>query len=248
MQILVYRQEGNLGPYSLEELRAQLAAGVVRPEDLAWHEGLSQWEPVPSLLGPSIPAAPLPVSAEQGNASAEGTRKKYLSNEANVRSVGILYYIGAGTCLLQGAFYLCALLILLISKPPPPPGHHAPSALVLLMALPLPIFFLALGSFLVWLAIQFRCLNRNAIIPGSVVASIGLIAIPIGTLINGYILYLIHCEKGKIVFSERYQNVIAATPHIQCKVSIIVKIAFGLLVAFIALCFFAVLIHVLTKH
>jgi hypothetical protein len=56
MQYLVYRAEGNLGPFTLDELRAQVAAGTVQPADLAWHDGLAQWEPVSNFVTGAVPA------------------------------------------------------------------------------------------------------------------------------------------------------------------------------------------------
>lgn len=64
---------------------------------------------------------------------------------------------------------------------------------------------------------------------------IGLSSIPVGTLINGYILFLIFGKKGKLVFSERYQEIIAATPHIKHRTSKAVWIVLGIVLAVIVL-------------
>ena len=61
---------------------------------------------------------------------------------------------------------------------------------------------------------------------GSVISLIGF---PMGTIIGGYILYLLWGEKGRTVFSPAYTGVIAATPHLKYKTSIIVWILLGLL-------------------
>jgi hypothetical protein len=47
-----------------------------------------------------------------------------------------------------------------------------------------------------------------------VLSGIGLLGFPIGTLINGYILYLFLSKKGRTVFAPEYQEVIEATPHV----------------------------------
>jgi hypothetical protein len=62
-----------------------------------------------------------------------------------------------------------------------------------------------------------------------VFGAIGLLGFPVGTLIAGYLLYLLWSEKGNVVFSPRYQRVMQATPHIKYKTSIIVWIFLGLL-------------------
>jgi len=54
-----------------------------------------------------------------------------------------------------------------------------------------------------------------------------LIGFPIGTLIHGYILYLYWGTKGRKVFSPEYKQIIAGTPHVKYKTSIIIWILLG---------------------
>ena len=65
-----------------------------------------------------------------------------------------------------------------------------------------------------------------------ILAAIGLIGFPVGTLISAYILYLLGCQKGVQVFSDEYAEVIAATPHIKYRSS---KLVIGLVVLLVAL-------------
>jgi hypothetical protein len=76
-------------------------------------------------------------------------------------------------------------------------------------------------------------------------AFLGLIAFPIGTIINAYILYLLLSAKGKYVFSADYRAVITATPHIRYKMSFIV---WGFIWLVIALLLLAFGISLYTKH
>lgn len=67
MRILVNRGGQQLGPFSLEELRAALGGGQVSPQDLAWWEGAPAWLPVAQVPGlniatPSVPPI-LPTTA-----------------------------------------------------------------------------------------------------------------------------------------------------------------------------------------
>ena len=78
-------------------------------------------------------------------------------------------------------------------------------------------------------AIGLRKLQTWARYVAVLFSVIGLIGIPIGTLISGYFLYLLLSKKGSVVFSEEYKHVIAATPHIKYKTSIIVVIFLVLL-------------------
>ena len=67
-------------------------------------------------------------------------------------------------------------------------------------------------------------------IPVTILSGLGLLSIPIGTLINGYILYLMYSQKGKVVFSPEYQDIRDATPEIQYQTS---KLAWGILIVLV---------------
>lgn len=49
------------GPYSLEQLERFAIEGRVQPNDLLWHEGLSEWVHASSVVGHSI-SPPPPIS------------------------------------------------------------------------------------------------------------------------------------------------------------------------------------------
>ena len=48
------------GPFAEAEVLQQMAAGAVGPQDLCWHEGMTNWAPISSVIGgvPPPPAAP----------------------------------------------------------------------------------------------------------------------------------------------------------------------------------------------
>lgn len=82
MQIYLARHNVQAGPYSLDQLNTMLASGEVLLEDLAWHEGLSQWQRLGDLTNnqyayhPSVssPAqGPFGNSANQNGYSAAGS-------------------------------------------------------------------------------------------------------------------------------------------------------------------------------
>ena len=75
--------------------------------------------------------------------------------------------------------------------------------------------FTAAGLLYLIVGKGFRSLNRLVRIPGAFLACIGLIGFPVGTIINGYILYLLLSPKTQTVFSVEYKKVIASTPHVR---------------------------------
>jgi hypothetical protein len=93
---------------------------------------------------------------------------------------------------------------------------------------------LAVGAGLAWVAYGIRALKNWARITGIVLAALGLLNFPVGTLINAYILYLFVSKKGRMIFSPEYQDIIAATPEVKYRTSILVWIFLGILVLLFA--------------
>lgn len=62
MQIHIARNGQRMGPFSLEEINRQLAAGTLNPADQAWYEGATGWVPLSTVPGVSS-------SAPAGNTS-----------------------------------------------------------------------------------------------------------------------------------------------------------------------------------
>jgi hypothetical protein len=62
MQIHIARDGKAMGPFSLEEVNQQLAAGTLTLSDQAWYEGAAGWAPVSTVPGvkssPSVPTPP----------------------------------------------------------------------------------------------------------------------------------------------------------------------------------------------
>jgi hypothetical protein len=63
MELTVNKDGQDLGPYSLEELQAELTAGNLSQEDHAWYEGCEDWVSVADIPG---------VGEEQPTEKAEG--------------------------------------------------------------------------------------------------------------------------------------------------------------------------------
>ena len=63
----------------------------------------------------------------------------------------------------------------------------------------------------------------------------GLFTLAIGGGLTGYLFYLMVSPKGAMVFSRPYQAVIAQTPHIRYRTSLVVQVAVVLLIVIIGL-------------
>ena len=178
-------------------------------------------ESEPQSVNPyAAPIAELEVALGHEDVSdAEQIRNTHLKHEASVKSIGTLYYIAAGLLLL-----VCLTMTV--------------TAVSEANRDELPLAILLIGCCAVIMVLSFvlgRGLRRLAPwvkIPVTLLCVVGLTSVPVGTIVNAYILYLLHCQKGKTVLSTDYQNVIGQTPHIKYKTSrLVIAVAVILLVA-----------------
>lgn len=139
--------------------------------------------------------------------------------------MGVLYYVGA---VLMGVGIGGAIL-----------DEHSIVAKVGIIGL-----FAGLMFLYVRVGTWLRVLDRRARTPATILAAIGLLAFPLGTLINGYILYLLQSKKGTMVFSQEYKQVIEATPEIKYKTSILIWVLLGI----VLLGLLAAMLIPLVKH
>ena len=163
--------------------------------------------------------------AQLATDDVEAYRRQYLSHEASAQSIGLLYLLGA-------IFMVPIGLVVIVAAFADPGAMGNGTPIFVVMA---GLFYLALGVLQGFVGVGLRRLQGWARVVAVVFSVLGLIAIPIGTLISAYFLYVLLSEKGQIVFSENYKRVIEQTPHIKYKTSIIVWIFLGLLVAVIGL-------------
>ncbi|AVP99755.1 hypothetical protein C7S18_22400 [Ahniella affigens] len=154
-------------------------------------------------------------------------REEHVRHEVLLKSIGSLYGLGAVACI----FALVATLMTLSSVP------EASDGTIFLVLSALIYGGIGLGS--AFIAYGFRKLKPWVKIPGTILAGIGLLGIPVGTIVNVYILYLIWCQKGRRVLADDYQGIIAQTPQVKYKRSvgdwIALIIVVGLLLVLIGL-------------
>lgn len=155
-----------------------------------------------------------PILASSPNGDAEEIRKAHIKHEASVKSVGTLYFLAGALCIAMAAASF------LDSKP-----NRQVS-----VTLGVAAFFVVMAVVQFWIAYGLRNLKPSRRIPTAIMSGIGLLGFPLGTVINAYIMFLVLGKKGRMVLSDEYKQIIAQTPHIKYKTSIIVWVFLGLLV------------------
>ena len=177
------------------------------------------------------PYAPAVVTTPQADNDVEAVRRRYLSHEASIKSIGGLFLLGGLLGLALGGMWIAVGIGVMGGPPSPPKPNQPPEIAVRFLAFGLIALLLSVGQLVA--AVGLRALKPWSRIPAAILAGIGLLGFPLGTLINGYVLYLLLSAKGTMVFSPQYQNVMAQTKHIKYKTSIIAWIFLGILVALI---------------
>ncbi len=148
----------------------------------------------------------------QNTPQEEVERMQHINTEATIKSVGMLYYLATFGLLAAGA------VTLMEGKPTEDIPPQLLGAILILMAL-------AYGV----TAYGLRRLKGWARIPTIIFSCIGLLGFPVGTLINAYILVKVMGQQGKFVMTPEYHRIIAVTPHVKRKSSIVALVLLALL-------------------
>jgi hypothetical protein len=150
---------------------------------------------------------------------AASIRMAHIRHERQLQSVGLLFGLGA---------VLVALMIIaiIVSGFLQGVGEVKDPTMMMVNA----VIIIVVGTLLAVLAYGYRTLSPWVKYVGTPVSVLGLLAIPVGTLIHAYILYLIWCDKGRRVLADDYADIIRATPQVRYKRTVGDWIALGLLV------------------
>jgi len=164
--------------------------------------------------------------ARQNNIEGDAVaiRRHHLSHEASIQGVGSLYILGGVIVVFAGLSFAANLTNF--------PGggrlHGTEIALSLVMCASL----FGIGFLYFVTGLGMKKVRPWTKIPGTLLAVIGLVVIPVGTLLSIYTFYLLYSSKGNVVLAESYQGIIAVTPEIKYKTPTYVK---ALAIALIAM-------------
>ncbi len=173
---------------------------------------------MPAAANPYAPPRANVDDVARANSEAEEIREEHIKHEASIRSIGILYYLSGGMLGIAAIVVVAGLSMTGLAKSGPFIG----------------VLYLGFGALFIVTGRGIRKLRPWARTTSIVLAAIGLLGFPLGTLLNGYILYLMLAKKGKRIFEDDYKDIIEATPHVKYRTSIVVWIFLGLLVLAIA--------------
>jgi len=151
---------------------------------------------------------------------AESIRRQYLNHEASVRAVGLLYYM-FGNGMVLGSIITGTVSLTDI-------GLEPGEAILGIVCFPLGVFVIATG----WALHRLQPWTKA---PVGIVSGIGLLGVPLCTIVNSYILYLVFSAKGTMVFSPEYREIIRQTPHVTYRSSVFTLVLLALLAVIVFL-------------
>lgn len=177
---------------------------------------------MPEAVNPYAPPKARVEDVAQADSEAEALRRKYIKHEASIRSVGILDYIGGVLFCLLGAGVMLSDAV-----------TRAMQTTQIMVAIGVVYFVIGVLSIIVGFGI--RRLRPWAHVTSIILSAIGLLELPVGTVIHAYILYLLVSRKGRIIFTPRYAEIVAATPQVKYRSFLWLWVVLGALAALILL-------------
>lgn len=181
-----------------------------------------------STPNPYAPPQARVADVSVATTAAEAIRREHIKHEAAVRSIGTLYYFGGIMMLVLALVFGFGGL--------PMPGVEAPPVLAWVVS----AVYAVLAVISIVVAYGLRRLRSWARVATIVLATFGLLGFPVGTLVSAYILYLLLAAKGRRVFAADYADIVAATPQVRYRTSLLVwALVFALVIT-------AVIVIVLT--
>jgi hypothetical protein len=166
-----------------------------------------------SQINPYAPPQAEVAHIASVDSEAEAIRREHIKHESSIKSVGVLYYIGGGFLVVAAIGMLATATV------------EAGS-----LWIGIGVAYAVFGVLSLVVARHLRQFRNWARVVVIVLSGIGLLGIPIGTLINGYILYLLLSQKGRRIFEPDYVDIVAATPDIKYRTPMIVWIVLGVLI------------------
>lgn len=160
-------------------------------------------------------------------------RMAHLGHEKTIKSMGSLYYMAAGVFSVMCLGTVGALMFVALQV------NRSNGLTFVFLSLGLYAF---LAASLFWMGWGLRRLKAGVRMPAIILSVIGLIGFPVGTIINGYFLYVLCSQKGVMVFTPEYHRVIQQTSQIKYKTSAVAWIVlfFLVLLAIVATMFSSV--------
>lgn len=123
MELFLHQNGEQVGPYTEDQISSMIQSGELTRDDIVWHEGLSEWQPLHAVFDLPTPATP-PAPAYQGRRSSAPEPHTVMTNVKQGAIIGGWVCFGLGIlCMLwslvlfflYGPFFLVAFILSIVA-------------------------------------------------------------------------------------------------------------------------------------
>lgn len=122
MQIYLYQNEQQTGPYTEQQIRDLVAARTINTTDVCWYEGLSDWQPIDTVISfqPSVPpiahhAAFTPQQAAPAVVQTNVKQGALIGGIACFAIGIILMFLSMWSFIIYGPLFLVAFILSIVA-------------------------------------------------------------------------------------------------------------------------------------
>ena len=122
MQIYLYQNEQQTGPYTEQQIRDLVATGNIQTTDVCWHEGISDWQPLDTVIGlRSSITGPPPLASlfpQQAASTVVQTNVKQGALIGGVAcfGIGIIFmFLSMWSFIIYGPLFLVAFILSIVA-------------------------------------------------------------------------------------------------------------------------------------
>jgi len=162
--------------------------------------------PAPKI-NPYAPSILTEPAREEVVSEAVRIRRQHINHETSVGAVGGCFCVVAVPLILFIFFTVLAV----ISRGT---GNFVESIISLSITAIVAAVLLATG-----LGLRRRSLAAR--VSTILLSALFLLVFPVGTIVGGYVLYLLGSKKGQTVFSAEYQEIVDETPEVKCQTTML---------------------------
>lgn len=170
--------------------------------------------------------------------SAESIRRSHINHESSIKTFGVL--IGLNSAIGFLGFFMTFGLAF-VGNPP----DEVPYFAIMMIT---SMIFLMTSVFMAFVCHGLYTLSSFGRIGGAIVGALMLLNVPCGTMMGILLLFLLFSEKGNMVFSSDYKQIIRQTPHVKASSKLLIWLLIILFVLVLIMMSIAALILITGKR
>lgn len=123
MELYLHHDGKQVGPYTEEQISSMVSSGELTRDDIIWHEGLTEWHPIHSVVSLIAPIAPQSARIEQAQPASQQPRQLVTNVKQGAIIGGWVCFALGLSCMfmslflffLYGPFFLVAFTLSIVA-------------------------------------------------------------------------------------------------------------------------------------